>query len=65
MAGGAEAVVEWFKGSALRPYLARLDAQEQEGFVQMYLQAMQRDYPPATDGKVLLPFPRLFVIATR
>lgn len=23
------------------------------------------DYPPATDGKVLLPFPRLFVIATR
>jgi len=26
---------------------------------------MQHDYPPATDGKVLLPFPRLFVIATR
>ena len=63
--GGAEAVVEWFKGSALRPYLARLDEQEQADFLQMYLQAMQRDYPPASDGKVLLPFPRLFVIATR
>lgn len=63
--GGAEAVVEWFKGSALRPYLARLDEQAQGDFLQMYLQAMQRDYPPATDGKVLLPFPRLFVIATR
>jgi Trans-aconitate methyltransferase len=63
--GGAEAVVEWFKGSALRPYLARLDEHEQAGFLQMYLQAMQRDYPPSTDGKVLLPFPRLFVIATR
>ncbi|MFK0093614.1 trans-aconitate 2-methyltransferase [Pseudomonas sp. NPDC090592] len=63
--GGAEAVVEWFKGSALRPYLARLDEQEQADFLQMYLQAMQQGYPPATDGKVLLPFPRLFVIATR
>lgn len=65
LAGGAEAVVEWFKGSALRPYLAKLDAQEQADFLQLYLQAMQRDYPPATDGKVLLPFPRLFVVATR
>ena len=65
LVGGAEAVVEWFKGSALRPYLARLDERAQGDFLQMYLQAMQRDYPPATDGKVLLPFPRLFVIATR
>lgn len=65
LAGGAEAVVEWFKGSALRPYLARLDEAEQKDFLQLYLQAMQKDYPPATDGKVLLAFPRLFVVATR
>lgn len=65
LVGGAEAVVEWFKGSALRPYLARLDAQQQVDFLQLYLQAMQRDYPPSTDGKVLLAFPRLFVVATR
>ena len=63
--GGAEAVVEWFKGSALRPYLARLDEQEQADFLQLYLQAMQHDYPAASDGRVLLPFPRLFVVATR
>ncbi|MBC3409745.1 trans-aconitate 2-methyltransferase [Pseudomonas sp. SWRI51] len=63
--GGAQAVVEWFKGSALRPYLARLDAQEQEHFLQLYQQAMHNEYPAASDGKVLLPFPRLFVVATR
>ncbi|MBC3421704.1 trans-aconitate 2-methyltransferase [Pseudomonas sp. RW3S2] len=63
--GGASAVVEWFKGSGLRPYLARLDEAERESFLQLYLQAMEQDYPKATDGKVLLPFPRLFVIATR
>ncbi|MHC6225237.1 trans-aconitate 2-methyltransferase [Pseudomonas sp. X10] len=65
LAGGAEAVVEWFKGSALRPYLALLDEQEQADFLQCYLQAMQQAYPLACDGRVLLPFPRLFVIATR
>lgn len=65
LAGGAKAVVEWFKGSALRPYLALLDEREQADFLQHYLQAMQQAYPPATDGKVLLPFPRLFVVATR
>ncbi|HGM5579928.1 TPA: trans-aconitate 2-methyltransferase [Pseudomonas putida] len=63
--GGAGAVVEWFKGSGLRPYLARLDEAERESFLQLYLQAMEQDYPQATDGKVLLPFPRLFVVATR
>jgi trans-aconitate 2-methyltransferase len=26
---------------------------------------MQSAYPPASDGKVLLAFPRLFVVATR
>ncbi|MDH1308498.1 trans-aconitate 2-methyltransferase [Pseudomonas fulva] len=62
---GAEGVVQWFRGSALRPYLARLQPQEQEDFLQMYLQAMQSGYPPASDGKVLLAFPRLFVVATR
>lgn len=63
--GGPQAVVEWFKGSALRPYLAVLDEQEQAGFLQAYLQAMTEAYPPSSDGKVLLPFPRLFLVATR
>ncbi|CAK9889713.1 MULTISPECIES: trans-aconitate 2-methyltransferase [Pseudomonas] len=65
LAGGAPAVVEWFKGSALRPYLAALDAQEQADFLQYYLQAMEQAYPLAADGTVLLPFPRLFIVATR
>jgi trans-aconitate 2-methyltransferase len=65
LSGGAQAVVEWFKGSALRPYLALLDDTEQAGFLDAYRTAMQQAYPPAPDGKVLLPFPRLFLVATR
>lgn len=63
--GGAQAVVEWFKGSALRPYLAPLSDAEKAEFLARYLAAMQEAYPAAANGKVLLPFPRLFIVATR
>lgn len=61
--GGTTAVVEWFKGSGLRPFLAPLDAGETREFLRRYHEAMARTYPPANDGRVLLPFPRLFLIA--
>ena len=63
LAGGAQAVVEWFKGSALRPYLAQLDAAKQSAFLERYQTAIAQAYPALADGTVLLPFPRLFIVA--
>ncbi|NWB93039.1 trans-aconitate 2-methyltransferase [Pseudomonas agarici] len=65
LAGGHAAVVEWFKGSALRPYLALLDEAEKTAYLQRYLAAISEAYPASVDGTVLLPFPRLFVVAMR
>ncbi|MDB5850198.1 MAG: trans-aconitate 2-methyltransferase [Rhodoferax sp.] len=65
LAGGAEAVVEWFKGTALRPYLQPLSKEQQAGFLARYTEAVAEAYPALPDGTVLLPFPRLFIIATR
>ncbi|WP_268800863.1 trans-aconitate 2-methyltransferase [Pseudomonas huanghezhanensis] len=65
LAGGHQAVVEWFKGSALRPYLAPLDEDEKAAYLSRYLQAISEAYPALADGTVLLPFPRLFVVARR
>lgn len=65
LAGGADAVVEWFKGSALRPFLAKLDAAEQAAFLRQYRDEIAAAYPAFEDGTVLLPFPRLFIVATR
>ncbi|ACD16409.1 trans-aconitate 2-methyltransferase [Paraburkholderia phytofirmans] len=65
LAGGADAVVEWFKGSALRPFLAELDDAEQAAFLGRYREAIAAAYPALADGTVLLPFPRLFIVATR
>lgn len=59
------AVVEWFKASALRPFLAPLTDDEKAAFLQQYQARITQAYPALADGTVLLPFPRLFIIATR
>ena len=59
------AVVEWFKASALRPFLAPLSDDEKTAFLQDYQARISQAYPALADGTVLLPFPRLFIIATR
>jgi trans-aconitate 2-methyltransferase len=65
LAGGIDAVIEWFKGSALRPLLAKLEADEQAAFLDRYRESLQSAYTVLADGAVLLPFPRLFIVATR
>lgn len=59
------AVVEWFKGSGLRPFLEPLDEVERSAYLARYTAAVKAAYPPLSDGSVLLPFPRLFIVATR
>ncbi|KND58004.1 Trans-aconitate 2-methyltransferase [Candidatus Paraburkholderia schumanniana] len=63
--GGIDAIIEWFKGSALRPFLARLDAQEATAFLDRYRAGLKTACTVLEDGTVLLPFPRLFIVATR
>jgi trans-aconitate 2-methyltransferase len=58
-------VVEWFKGSALRPFLAPLDAAARERFSADYTEKIKRAYSVRYDGKVMLKFPRLFILAVR
>ena len=65
LAGGASAIVEWVKGTGLRPYLAPLNDAEQIEFLARYQAAIARAYPAEPDGAALLPFPRLFFIVIR
>ena len=60
-----QAIVEWFKGSSLQPYLSLLDATAREQFLTAYGEKVAAAYKPRVDGKVLLKFPRLFIVAVR
>jgi trans-aconitate 2-methyltransferase len=60
---GPDPVVEWTKGTALRPFLDALPPAEQGAFLADYRRRVAAAYPPESDGATLFPFRRLFIIA--
>jgi trans-aconitate 2-methyltransferase len=62
---GVGAVVDWFRGSALRPFLNPLDACEREEFIARYMRGLAESYPAEPDGRLLFLYPRLFVVAAK
>jgi trans-aconitate 2-methyltransferase len=63
---GHDAVLEWVRGTALRPYLAELDAAgggATEEFVSAYSAALRAAYPRDADGRTIFPFRRIFAVA--
>jgi len=62
---GDNPVVDWTRGTALKPLLDALDENEQIAFEFEYARRIQAAYPKAADGKTLFPFKRLFIIAQR
>lgn len=65
LAGGLDAIVEWLKGTGLTPFLKPLSVEEKAAFLVAYKQELAKSYMPLADGTVILPFPRLFIVATR
>lgn len=61
-----EAILEWFRGTGLRPYLEALpDDRQRTQFEQELLERYRAIYPLQQNGNVLFPFRRLFIIAYR
>jgi trans-aconitate 2-methyltransferase len=60
---GDNPVVEWTKGTALRPLLQALDAEERAAFLEEYGRRVAAAYPRAADGKTPFVFRRLFIVA--
>ena len=61
---GEDAVVQWATGTSLRPFLDALSPDQGEGFLAAYRAAVKPVYPRRPDGTTLLPFRRLFMVAT-
>lgn len=60
-----EAIVEWVKGTGLRPFIDPLTPEQRDGYLASYLAKIKESYKAQQDGKVLLAYPRLFVVAVK
>lgn len=64
--GGPDAIVEWYRGTGLRPWLDALpDDAARTRFLGAYRARLVAYYPERADGRVLFPFRRLFMVAYR
>lgn len=59
---GKDAVLEWTRGTALRPFLAVLDTEEAKVFESQYAEMLLESYPASQDDSTLYPFSRLFIV---
>ncbi|MEH6544795.1 MAG: methyltransferase domain-containing protein [Sneathiella sp.] len=59
---GRNAVLEWTRGTALRPFLQALDENSVEAFETEYAERLLEAYPQRRDGSTLYPFSRLFIV---
>ncbi len=62
---GKDAVLEWVKGTALRPLLDALQEPWRSQFFDDYRRRVAAAYPQGPDGITLFPFRRLFIVARR
>src|SRR4051794_2074643 len=61
---GEDAVLEWMRGTGLRPVLSALDAADREVFESEYGGRLRKAYPRQEYGTVL-PYRRIFVVGQR
>jgi len=62
---GEDPVVEWTKGTMLRPLLDNLNNEEKAAFLKSYTEKVSKAYPQSANGKTVLPFKRLFIVAVK
>ena len=58
-----ESIIEWYKGTGLRPYLEQLSESEAAAFIDDVYDELKLRYKTHQNGKILFWFPRLFFIS--
>lgn len=58
-------IINWMRGTGLRPYLDVLSADQKLEFEAVLLSRLEKSYPPQSNRKVLYPFRRLFFVTYR
>jgi len=59
------AIAEWLRSTGLKPFVDPLPAEEQAAFLARYEARIAQAYAARADGRRLLAFPRVFIVARR
>lgn len=60
-----ESILEWYRGTGLRPYLAQLCDEDKTAFEAEILDGIRKLYPVQKNGSIIFRFPRLFFTAQK
>lgn len=58
------AILEWYRGTGLRPYLSVLDKSDADAFEREIFDGIVANYPQQKNGSVVFRFPRFFFTAS-
>lgn len=61
----ASAIVDWVRGTGLKPFVDGLPAELRASYLAEYERRVAMAYPARADGKLLLAFPRMFIVAQK
>jgi trans-aconitate 2-methyltransferase len=59
-----KAIIEWYRGTGLRPYLEALPEEKKESFEKDVFERIVDEYPIQKNGDIIFRFPRFFFVAT-
>jgi trans-aconitate 2-methyltransferase len=62
---GTSPVVEWVKGSFLKPLLDQMPSEDKVKFLKIYTDKIAIHYPSQPNNTTILPFKRLFLVVTK
>ena len=60
-----ESIIEWYKGTGLRPYLEQLSDEDKTEYLNDILECLKDTYPVQKNGEIIFRFPRLFLICRK
>lgn len=60
-----QAIVDWLITTGLRRFVNHLDSVQQEAYLDRYYNLLKINYKEQQDGSIIMPFPRLFIVARK
>ena len=61
----AASIVEWVRATGLKPFVDRLSPELAASYLAEYERRVAAAYPKRADGRLLLAFPRMFIVAQK